>query len=148
MPRPSADSRGYSLAELAAVLALAALIVWLGARSWQDLMRSQRRAEGKSALASAMQQQERHFSSQGRYRDYDAAAPAGFPWHSAGTPQSSAYQLSAVACPDAPLEACVLLRAEPGGALVDARFSDPECGTLTLDSRGQHGAQGEGARCW
>ncbi|MBK4733600.1 type IV pilin protein [Noviherbaspirillum pedocola] len=142
--RPGADRRGFSLAELAAVLALAALLAWMGARSWQDLVRTQRRAEGRSALARAMQAQEHYFSRYGRYRAYDVAAPAGFPWHSGPTPAASAYLLSAVACSDAPLEDCVQLRAEPGASA----FRDSECGMLMLDSRGRQGAQGEGGRCW
>jgi type IV pilus assembly protein PilE len=141
MRRPATE--GYSLAELAAVLALAALLAALGARAWQDLVRSQRRAEGRAALARTMLQQERHFDRHGRYREFDADAPAGFAWHSGATPAASAYRLSALACDDAPLDACVLLRAEPGAAQVD-----PECGMLTLDSRGRQGAQGEGKRCW
>ena len=40
------------------------------------------------------------------------------------------------------------LRARPGTASVDARFTDPECGTLTLDSRGAQGASGTSSRCW
>jgi type IV pilus assembly protein PilE len=141
MRHPGLDARGFSLAELALVLMLTALLAWIGARSWQDLARSQRRAEGRAALARTMQFQERHFSLHGRYREYAAGDGADFPSHSGPTPEASSYRLSAVACADAPLEACVLLRA-------DARFHDPECGTLMLDSRGRQGAQGEGARCW
>jgi type IV pilus assembly protein PilE len=148
MPLCDPECRGYSLAEMLALLALALLLAGLGARAWQDLVRSQRRAEGRAALMKVMQQQESHFSRHGRYQDYDAAAPAGFAWHSAATPQASAYQLSAGACPDAALDACVLLQAQPGGARVDARFADPECGSLALDSRGRQSAQGEGRRCW
>ena len=52
------------------------------------------------------------------------------------------------------IAACIVLRARPGTANVNAAFADPECGTLTLASTGAQGASGasgsSGAstRCW
>ncbi|MDB5748100.1 MAG: pilus assembly protein PilE, partial [Massilia sp.] len=64
----------------------------------------------------------------------------------------SAYELEARACPDSLLRDCVQVSARPGTGRVDARFSDPECGTLTLTSTGEQGASGitnsSAKRCW
>jgi type IV pilus assembly protein PilE len=74
----------------------------------------------------------------------------GLPWWSGQSAAGSFYELDAEACPDSDLRDCVRLRARPGTAQVDARFLDPECGTLTLSSRGEQGASGTGPaqRCW
>ena len=61
------------------------------------------------------------------------------------------HELDAHACPDSALDECVEVRARPGTARVDARFRDPDCGVLTLDSTGRQGAQaaaGSNLRCW
>jgi len=107
-----------------------------------------RRTEGEAALIEAMQKQERYRLQHNTYVAYSAAEPgsAGFPLWSGATAAASAYELDARACPGAGLADCVEVRARPGTARVDARFRDPDCGVLTLDSNGRQGA--EGARCW
>jgi type IV pilus assembly protein PilE len=144
----NAEMRGFSLPELATAAAVIALLAGMAVNLWQDTLRVQRRAEAKAALAKALQMQERHYSRHGHYLAYDAAAPAGFPWHSGPTPQASAYELAAMACVDAPLTSCVLLTARPGSARVNPRLDDPGCGMLTLDSRGQQGSERKAQKCW
>jgi type IV pilus assembly protein PilE len=60
----------------------------------------------------------------------------------------SGYEIDAQACPGHELTECVQLRARPGTAKVDAAFRDPECGTLTINSAGEHSASGNYDRCW
>jgi len=139
---------GHTLIETLLALAIVALLATAGIQSWQQLMRSQRRAEGKTALLALMQQQERHFSRYGRYQPFDSAAPGAFKWYSGATPTDSAYALSAVACAGETVARCVKVVAQPGGAGVRSGFADPACGTLTLDSRGRQQADGGVASCW
>jgi type IV pilus assembly protein PilE len=95
-----------------------------------------------------MQQQERHYSRYNTYIDFSRASPNGFKWHSADTPQRSAYEISAAGCKDESLQDCVMLSAQPGTAHVDAHYRDEACGTLTLASSGAQGATGSAAGCW
>jgi type IV pilus assembly protein PilE len=111
-----------------------------------------RRVEGQAALVDALQKQELY---RARHRAYAAFTAAdGLPadldihWWSGRDAPASAYEIDAQACADAALTDCVELRARPGTARVDGRFRDPDCGALTLDSRGRQGATGPAARCW
>jgi type IV pilus assembly protein PilE len=141
-------ANGHTLIEVLLALAIVALLATAGVQSWQQLLRSQRRAEGRTALLAVLQQQERHFSRYGRYQPFDAAAPGGFKWHSGPTPADSAYGLSAVACAGETVARCVMAVAQPGSAGATSGFADPVCGALTLDSRGRQQAGGGLASCW
>ena len=105
--------------------------------------------EGKVALIIAMQQQEQHHALHHTYVAFSSAAPVpGLPWWSGTAAAASFYELDAEACPERALRDCVQLRARPGTANVDLRFSDAECGALTLLSTGEQGASGPSKRCW
>jgi type IV pilus assembly protein PilE len=109
-----------------------------------------RRTEGHVALIEAMQRQERYRVERNTYAAFsaDEPGPGGFAWWSGAAAPASAYELDAHACPGRDIAECVEIRARPGTARVDARFRDPDCGALTLDSSGRQGAEGTGARCW
>lgn len=141
---------GFSLIEVLIVLAILGI---LGAIAWPTyagyIVRT-RRSEGQVALIEALQKQERYHADHHTYVAFSAgdADLAGFtPW-SGATAATSAYELDAHACPERDIDECVEVRARPGTAQVDARFRDPECGALTLDSIGRQGAEGAGQRCW
>jgi type IV pilus assembly protein PilE len=114
-----------------------------------------RRVEGQVALIEAMQQQERYHFQHNTYvafssTDTDGDAQA-FKWWSGSDAARSAYELDAHACPDSTIEQCVEIRARPGTGKVEARFRDPDCGVLTLDSAQRQGAQaapGSSVHCW
>ncbi|MFL9923119.1 type IV pilin protein [Herbaspirillum lusitanum] len=133
--RPS--NTGFTLLELMVVLALVGLLAGFGFKSYQQYVLRMKRVEGRNALYLLMQQQERYFSQNNSYLPFDEALQAGgLKWHSADTPAASAYQLQAAACDGDDIRHCVKLSAVPGSAVVNTGFHDPECGTLTLNSRG------------
>lgn len=140
---------GFTLIEIMLVLVVLSVLAALAWPGYTDYMAKARRMEGQVALVSAMQQQEYHRAVHHTYVAFSSAEPVdGMPWWSGSRAPDSAYELDAQACPGGELRDCVQVRARPGTAMVDARHSDPECGTLTLSSTGEQGASGGAARCW
>jgi len=142
--------RGFTLIEMLVVLAILSILAAAAYPSFAGHMARTRRAEGQIALIEAMQQQERYHLQHNSYVEFSSSAEAGalgLHWWSGVTAAASAYELDAHACAGQDIADCVVVRARPGTANVDARFRDPECGALTLDSLGVHASQGAG-RCW
>jgi type IV pilus assembly protein PilE len=144
-------SRGFTLIEAMVVLLIVSVLASLAWPGYAGYLTKTRRMEGKVALVAAMLQQEQYHAVHHTYVAFSSAAPVdGLPWWSGSAAAGSFYELDAEACPDSDLRDCVRLRARPGTARVDARFLDPECGTLSLSSRGEQGASGTATpqRCW
>ena len=144
-------ARAFTLVDLMVALAITSILLAMAVPSYGAYMLKSRRAEGRTALVLAMQDQERFYSLHNTYAAFSGASPdpAGqFRWWSGASAATSAYELRAVACPGSDLRACVEIRAVPGTNRVDGRFRDPDCGTLALRSDGQRGADGEADRCW
>lgn len=147
---------GFTLTELLAALALVSLLASLAYPTFQNIALKVRRGEGRQALLEAMQQQERHYTMHNAFVPFSASIANGFKWHSGSSAAASAYELSARACSGAAsgaassvtLDTCVVIVAQPGTSLVNANFRDPVCGTLTLASNGERGADGDQAICW
>jgi type IV pilus assembly protein PilE len=146
-------SPGFTLIEVMIVLLIMSVLAALAYPGYAGYITRARRAEGQVALMNAMQQQEQHRAIHHSYVAFSSAAPVdGLPWWSGNRAPDSAYELEAHACPGSELRDCVQVSARPGTARVDARHSDPECGTLTLTSTGEQGASvsgsGRAGRCW
>ena len=146
--RGSPRDTGFSLLELMVVLVILAILATLQYPSYKESVRKARRAEGRAALADAMQQQERFYSQQSTYAAFSAAVSNGFKWYSGDTPKASSYELRGEACKDDSLKNCIVIRAMPGTARVNANFQDDLCGELSLASNGVKSAAGTGNDCW
>lgn len=142
-------ARGFTLIETMVVLLIVSVLASLAWPGYAGYLTRTRRMEGKVALVAAMLQQEQYHAAHHTYAAFSQAEPVdGLPWWSGNAAATSYYELEADACPGSDLRDCVQLRARPGTANVDARFRDPACGTLSLSSRGEQGADGPSTRCW
>lgn len=143
---------GFTLIEVLAVLAILAILAALAYPSYAGQTVRARRVEAQLALMEAMQLQEQHRTLHHTYLAFSSDSgdgqTEGFVWWSGASPATSAYEIDAAACPGQDIARCVVLRATPGTDNVDARFDDPDCGTLTLDSTGRQTASGAAGRCW
>ena len=141
--------KGLTLVEVLVVLVILTVLGAVAYPTYAGYVRKTRRIEAQVALVEAMQQQERYFTRYRTYLAFSSAAPdPRFRWWSGATAGASAYEIDGHACPGRQLTDCIELRARPGTERVDARFSDPECGTLTLNSAGDQTSSGTQARCW
>ena len=143
---------GFSLMEVMTVLVIVCVLAALAYPSLHQYVIRSKRTQAQAALQQLMQQQERYYSQNNRYVEFsaesDAATGTVFKWWSGETAPGSAYEMQGAACAGETLTQCVRLTAIPGTARVDSHFEDGDCGTLTLDSSGRHGASGAAARCW
>ena len=147
---------GFSLIELLAALVIVGVLLALAMPAYQGHVVRAKRVQGQAALLRLMQQEERYYTQNNQYLAFSSASPTllaqQFPWWSGDGPASSAagsaYEIEALACAESTLAQCVLLRATPGTAKVDAQFHDAACGTLSLSSTGQRGSSGPASHCW
>ena len=133
----SAPLRGFTLIEVMVVLVIVATLAAIAWPSYMDSVRKGWRSEARSALMRQMQEQERQFTLAGRYRHYEGDSADG----GAG----GKYAVASGSCEGrGNIDSCIRLTAtlKPG-------FSDPQVGTLWIDSTGNKGCDGaEPGRCW
>jgi type IV pilus assembly protein PilE len=129
--------RGFTLIEVMIVLAIVSILVAISYPSYADFVRKGWRSEARSALMQQMQAQERRFTLVGRYQRYAGDSGDG------GT--GGKYTVESGNCEGrANIDSCIRLTAtlKPG-------FSDPQVGTLWIDSMGGKGCDGtQPGRCW
>lgn len=121
----------FSLVELAAALAVLAILVAIALPAWHGHLMRGWRAQARTALTEAMLQLERHAVGAMTFAAEPGGDVAAGDWPlrvpASGTVR---HLVTAATCPQAALDACVELRAVP-------QLPDPECGVLILRSTGQ-----------
>ncbi|WDZ95148.1 type IV pilin protein [Herbaspirillum sp. WKF16] len=141
-PRLPRRPRGFTLLELTVTLAVAGVLATLAWGGYGHCLLKARRAEGRAALLQALLQEERQFSADHIYRAFlPDKRELQFTWFSGDSPQHSAYQLGAQACPGEGLDSCVRVTATPAGI-----HRDEHCGALFADTMGRRGPSADG--CW
>ncbi len=139
--------KGFTLIEMMIVLIALISLVIATIPIYSEARLAVRRAEARSALYQLMLQQERNYTQYQTYQKLDINTEySNFKWWSGEQPESSYYSLTATVCPAQPLTQCVLLTATPGTPL--RKFSDPECGQLSIDSAGHQRSSGKNHSCW
>jgi type IV pilus assembly protein PilE len=143
---------GFSLIELMIVMAILLVLAAVAYPAYAGYVTRTRRIEGQIALIEAIQQQERFFTRNNTYIAFSSgstdAEERRFKWWSGSAAATSAYELRARACPGRELTQCVEVQALPGTAVVDAKFRDTDCATLTLNSAGEQTSSGPLQSCW
>lgn len=143
---------GFSLVEIMIGLVIVGILASIAYPGYASYIARSRRIEGQLALMDIMQQQERFYSLHNTYIAFSADSTdpeaSRFKWWSGSEAAGSAYELRGDACPGRDIGECIEVKAWPGTARVDAKFRDPECGTLSLNSIGQRGPSGTSVRCW
>ncbi len=151
--RPGVERHsGFTLIELLTVLAITLVLLAIAYPGYATYVVKARRVEAQAALLELMHKQERYFTQHNTYVAFsaDAVEPEAkrFRWWSGADAASSGYELRGEACPDQPIERCIVIKAVPGTDRVDASFRDASCQTLTLTSTGAHSADGPDPGCW
>jgi type IV pilus assembly protein PilE len=132
---------GVTLIELMIVVVVVGILASIAYPSYQQYILRSKRTEGKALLMDIVARQERFYMDRNSYTD-DLTA-LGF---SSEAPKSAEgnYAASVAAGASADIETSYEVTVSPqwpGG--------DPECGDLTLDSRGSQGSTtGSMERCW
>jgi type IV pilus assembly protein PilE len=143
---------GFTLVELLVVVAIVGILSAMAYPNYARYVAKTRRVEAQLALVDAMQKQEQYRALHHTYVAFSAASvdtdSREFHWWLGSQPETSAYELDGRACEGQEISQCIALRAQPGTEKVDSRFSDPDCGVLSLDSTGAQGASGDAPRCW
>lgn len=145
-------ARGFTLLETLIVLAIVGILAAMVYPSYARQVVKARRTEAQLALVDTMQRQEQYRAQHHSYLAFSSAASDAdsrdFRWWIGADPGDSAYEIDGQACAGQDIRQCIVLRAQPGTALVDSRFRDLECGVLSFDSTGAQGASGAAPRCW
>lgn len=143
---------GFTLIELMIVVAIVAILTSVAYPAYTSSIIKGKRAEGRTALAELLQQQERYMTQTNSYCSFSntagtAAAVAGcttvpFKTFSGDSLGKAAYYLSADACPNSTIAECVRVAAVP-------IKSDTEAGTLQVLSTGTKTCTGTNTGvCW
>jgi type IV pilus assembly protein PilE len=144
-------NRGFTLIELMIVVAIIAILTSIAYPIYTSSILKGKRAEGRTALAELLQQQERYMTQRNVYLSFTNTAgttnPAIVPFktHSGDNPASAAYYLQASVCSNTlNISDCVMVEAIPVRS-----GSDPDAATLQMLSTGTKTCTGtKPSICW
>jgi type IV pilus assembly protein PilE len=148
----ASKSKGFSLIELMAVIAVIGLLTAIALPSYRDYLNRGKRAEGRAYLVQAAQRMERFYTDNNCYPSAGAAcgnatdsagalAAAGLLAFSGSNAGNSNYTIAVTTNAQN-----YTFTATPANGFTDAR-----CGNLTLTNTGAKGASASGADltlCW
>lgn len=155
---------GFTLIEVMIVVAIVGLLAAIAYPSYKDSVLKGRRAQGRTALAELMQQQERYMTQNNCYLKFTntsgtlsattcsggTSSTVPFKTYSGDNASNPAYRLSAKECTvtsgntntTLDLKSCILLEAAPAQ-------TDSDAGVLQLNSFGQKTCTGSKPQlCW
>lgn len=127
---------GFSLLELMIVVAVAAILAVIAYPSYQNHVTKTWRGNAGACLTELAQALERRYTST---MDYSGALPVRGCMSEADMDDRYNFVLASVGSTSFRLEA------QPQGAQAS---NDTQCGTLSLDERGNKGADGDPGDCW
>jgi type IV pilus assembly protein PilE len=149
--------RGFTLVELMVTVAVVAILAALAVPSYSSYVVRSKRAEAKTVILQAAQFMERNYTQAGCYNSQISCAPTPgaatvLPPTLSQSPTTGLanYTIALAATPQS-----FTLTAAPCGATSGtcAGFTDPDCGSLSLDNAGTKGASGASTapailQCW
>jgi len=127
-------NRGFTLIELMVVVTIIGILAAIAMPTYQEHVRSGKRAQAKADLSEIAQFMERFYTENNTY----AGATRPFSQSPRETTSPKNYDISWVGTPDA---STYRLQAVPTGGMTGDR-----CGTLTLNQAGAKGATS--SDCW
>lgn len=139
--RGSGRQSGVTLLELMIVVVVVGILAAIAYPGYEKYVLRGRRTEGKAMMMDVVARLERHYMDQNAYTTDLTELGYG-----SANPKSAEgnYALSVTAGPSGEIASSYLVTATPqwpGG--------DPDCGDLTLNSRGNRGSsRGAAAQCW